>query len=53
MSELLERAGRRFARIATRAVVARPGLWRVFRAPLRVQFDRLAPVWEGKSYDIV
>jgi SAM-dependent methyltransferase len=48
VSELLERAGRRFARIATRAVVARPGLWPVFRGPLRVQFDRLAPVWEGR-----
>ena len=48
MTGLLEAAGRRFARLATRAVVARPGLWRVFRGPLRAQFDRLAPVWHGR-----
>jgi SAM-dependent methyltransferase len=46
--ERLEELGRRFARVATRAVVARPALWRLFRAPLRTQFDRLAPVWEGR-----
>jgi SAM-dependent methyltransferase len=28
--------------------VARPRLWRVFRSPLRSQFDRLAPVWEDR-----
>lgn len=44
----LEQAGRRFARLATDASVARPGLWRLFRRPLRAQFDRLAPVWEGR-----
>ena len=38
--------GRRFARAATGAVVARPGLWWLFRAPMRRQFDRLAPVWD-------
>lgn len=43
-----ERLGRRFARLATTAVVARPGLWRVFRGPLRAQFDRLAGSWEGR-----
>ncbi|MGH3033758.1 MAG: class I SAM-dependent methyltransferase [Gaiellaceae bacterium] len=48
MNELLERAGRRFARLAARAVVAWPGLWRLFRGPLRLQFDRLAPVWEAR-----
>jgi SAM-dependent methyltransferase len=48
VSERLEELGRRFARLATRAVVARPRLWRVFRAPLRAQFDRLAPVWESR-----
>jgi SAM-dependent methyltransferase len=42
-----ERAGIRFARLTTRAVVARPGLWRLLRAPLRAQFDALAPRWEG------
>jgi SAM-dependent methyltransferase len=48
VNERLEDLGRRFARLATRAVVARPGLWRVFRGPLRMQFDRLAPVWDGR-----
>jgi len=43
-----ERLGRRFARVATDAVVARPWLWRVFRGPLRAQFDRLARSWEGR-----
>jgi len=45
-------AGQRFARIATDAVVRRPGLWRFFRRPLRSSFDRLAPVWdENRSAD--
>jgi SAM-dependent methyltransferase len=39
-------AGKKFARLTTRAVVARPGLWRFFRGPLRAQFDALAPEWE-------
>lgn len=38
---------RRVARLATRAVVARPSLWRIFRRPLRAEFDRLAPEWES------
>jgi malonyl-CoA O-methyltransferase len=37
---------RKVARLATRAVVARPSLWRIFRRPLRAEFDRLAPQWE-------
>lgn len=48
MSERLERLGRRFARITTVAVVARPLLWRVFRRPMRAQFERLAPVWDRR-----
>lgn len=48
MNQLLERAGRRFARFATDAVVARPRLWRLFRRPLRAQFERLAPTWERR-----
>jgi ubiquinone/menaquinone biosynthesis C-methylase UbiE len=48
VSELLERTGRRFARLATDAVVARPRLWRLFRRPLRAQFERLAPSWERR-----
>jgi SAM-dependent methyltransferase len=38
--------GRRFARLATDAVVRRPALWRLFRGPLRRQFDQLAPQWD-------
>jgi ubiquinone/menaquinone biosynthesis C-methylase UbiE len=48
VDERLEALGRRFARLATRAVIARPGLWRFFRGPLRAQFDRLAPVWDER-----
>jgi SAM-dependent methyltransferase len=48
VSELLEKAGKRFARLATRAVVTRPRLWRLFRGPIRAQFGRLAPVWHGR-----
>lgn len=48
MSEWLETAGRRFARLATRAVVARPRLWRLFRGPVRTQFARVAPVWDAR-----
>src|SRR5919204_6397075 len=39
--------GRRFARLATDVVVRRPALWRLFRGPLRRQFDRLAPRWDA------
>jgi malonyl-CoA O-methyltransferase len=38
--------GRRFARLTTNVVVRRPRLWRLFRGPMRAQFDRLAPVWD-------
>jgi len=48
MNSGLDRACRRFARFVTRVVVAQPVLWRIFRGPLRAQFDRLAPVWEGR-----
>jgi ubiquinone/menaquinone biosynthesis C-methylase UbiE len=47
VNALVAAAGRRFARLATRAVVARPSLWRLFRGPLRAQFDALAPQWDG------
>jgi len=44
--------GRRFARIATNQVVRRPGLWKLFRGPMRGMFDKIAPVWdEGRSPD--
>jgi SAM-dependent methyltransferase len=47
VNQLASAAGRRLARLATRAVVARPGLWPLFRRPLRAQFDALAPEWHG------
>jgi SAM-dependent methyltransferase len=46
--ERLESAGRRFARLTTRIVVARPALWRLFRWPIRRQFGSLASSWEGR-----
>jgi SAM-dependent methyltransferase len=49
VSEWLESAGRRLARLTTRAVVARPLLWRLFRPLTRAQFDHLAPGWEGRG----
>ena len=38
--------GARFARAATKLVLRNPRLWRLLRAPLRAQFDRLAPQWD-------
>ena len=47
-----EHLGRRFARIATNQVVRRPGLWKLFRGPMRGMFDKIAPVWDqGRSPD--
>ncbi|HZO34254.1 MAG TPA: class I SAM-dependent methyltransferase [Gaiellaceae bacterium] len=43
---MIEAARRRFARLATRLVVARPGLWRVVRRPLTRVFDAIAPSWD-------
>jgi SAM-dependent methyltransferase len=40
-------AGQRFARLATDLVVRRPALWRLFRGPIRRQFDRIAPSWDA------
>jgi ubiquinone/menaquinone biosynthesis C-methylase UbiE len=48
VSDRLESLGRRFARFTTDAVVARPVLWRLFRRPMRAQFERLAPVWDRR-----
>ena len=39
--------GQRFARVATDIVVRWPALWRILRRPMRAQFDKLAPAWEG------
>jgi SAM-dependent methyltransferase len=49
VNDLTVAAGKRLARLATRAVVARPGLWPLFRRPLRAQFDALAPEWHGTT----
>jgi SAM-dependent methyltransferase len=46
-SQLSVALGRRFARLATDVVVRRPVLWRLFRRPLRRQFERLAPRWDA------
>jgi SAM-dependent methyltransferase len=43
-----EELGKRFARIATDAVVERPFLWRLFRGPLRFQFQHLAAGWDAR-----
>jgi SAM-dependent methyltransferase len=48
LTERLDALGKRFARVATRTVVARPRLWRFFRRPLRNAFDRMAAGWEAR-----
>ncbi|HEX5470150.1 MAG TPA: class I SAM-dependent methyltransferase [Gaiellaceae bacterium] len=48
MRARVEAAGRRFARLVTGAVVARPWLWRLFRTAIRRQFGSLASSWEGR-----
>jgi SAM-dependent methyltransferase len=40
--------GQRFARLTTDLVVRRPRLWALLRGPVRLQFDRLAPVWDSR-----
>jgi SAM-dependent methyltransferase len=37
---------RKFSRLATNAVVARPRAWGVFRRPIQRLFDTLAPQWD-------
>jgi SAM-dependent methyltransferase len=48
LAELERSLGRRFARVATNAVVARPRLWGGFRWLMRRQFNRLAPEWQAR-----
>jgi SAM-dependent methyltransferase len=43
---VIETLGRRFARFVTNVVVRWPSLWRVFRPVMRLQFDKLAPIWD-------
>jgi ubiquinone/menaquinone biosynthesis C-methylase UbiE len=45
VSQIEQSLGRRFARLTTNLVVARPALWRLLRPLMRAQFDRLAPQW--------
>src|SRR5919108_2736971 len=45
--QLAAALGRRFARLTTDVVVRRPALWRLFRGPLRSQFEHLAPRWDA------
>ena len=41
--------GQGYARLATDAVVRSPRLWRLFRRPLRFQFERLASTWGTRA----
>jgi ubiquinone/menaquinone biosynthesis C-methylase UbiE len=41
-----EQFGRKFSRLTTNVVVRRPGLWRLFRGPLRGLFGKLASQWD-------
>jgi ubiquinone/menaquinone biosynthesis C-methylase UbiE len=43
---VIAQIGRKFARFTTDQVVRRPRLWRLFRGLMRLQFERLAPVWD-------
>ena len=43
--------GQRFARLVTDLVVRSPRLWRVFRRPMILNFDRLAPDWDALRVD--
>jgi ubiquinone/menaquinone biosynthesis C-methylase UbiE len=43
---MLDTLIRRFARLVTNRVVARPGAWRVFRPLFRRQWDYLAATWD-------
>ena len=39
--------GKRYARFATRVAVSHPRLWPLVRAPLRWNFDYIAPMWDA------
>ena len=43
---MIRNLGQRFARLVTNLVVRWPATWRLFRGVMRVQFDKLAPVWD-------
>ncbi len=44
----LEQLGRKFARFTTNQVVRRPWAWRLLRRLTRLQFNRIAPVWDER-----
>jgi ubiquinone/menaquinone biosynthesis C-methylase UbiE len=43
---MLEQLGRKFARFTTNQVVRRQWAWPLFRRLTRIQFNRIAPVWD-------
>ena len=43
---IVQQAGRKFARFTTNQVVRRPWAWRLLRRLTRLQFNRMAPVWD-------
>ena len=43
---MIAQIGCKFARFTTDQVVRQPRLWRLFRGLMRLQFERLAPVWD-------
>ncbi len=42
----LEQAGRKFARFTTNLVVRSPAAWKLLRGLTRLQFHRIAPIWD-------
>ena len=45
---VVEQLGRKFARFTTNQVVRRPWAWRLLRRLTRLQFNRMAPVWDQR-----
>jgi ubiquinone/menaquinone biosynthesis C-methylase UbiE len=45
---VVEQFGRKFARFTTNQVVRRPWAWRLLRRLMRLQFNRMAPVWDQR-----
>ena len=45
---MLEQLGRKFARFTTNQVVRRQWSWPLFRRLTRLQFNRIAPVWDER-----
>lgn len=45
---VVEQLGRKFARFTTNQVVRRPWAWRLLKRLTRLQFNRIAPVWDQR-----